>query len=82
MILESLDYISKIKIIKRIHIVHLIDDEIQIGRNGSNDIIDKDLTMSRNHAVLKYNHSEGEVIQENRSRTYDTLVLIKGNINE
>jgi hypothetical protein len=80
MILESLDYIKDNDNIKRIHVVQLIDDEIYIGRNGSNDIIDEDLTVSRYHAVLKYNHSEGEVILENRSGTYGTLVLIKGNI--
>ena len=29
---------------------------------------------------MKYNQAEGEVILENRSETYGTLVLIKGNI--
>jgi len=80
MILESLNYIKdKDKDnIKRIHVVQLIDEEIYIGRNGSNGIIDEDLTVSKYHALLKYNHSEGEVILENRSGTYGTLVLIKG----
>lgn len=36
--------------------------------------------MSRNHYILKNNYSEGEVILENRSGTYNTLVFIKGNI--
>jgi len=80
MILESLDYVKDKDNIKNIHVIKLIDDEIYIGRNGINDIIDEDLTVSRNHAILKYNHSEGEVILENRSETYGTLVLIKGNI--
>lgn len=77
MILESLDYIYKKKIIKSIHVVYLTR---YIGRNGSNDIIDEDLTVSRNHYILKNNYSEGEVILENRSGTYNTLVFIKGNI--
>lgn len=80
MILESLDYIKEKDNIKRIHVVQLVEDEIYIGRNGENDIIDDDLTVSRFHAVLKYNQAEGEVILENKSETYGTLVLIKGNI--
>ena len=80
MILESLDYIKEKDNIKRIHVIELTDDEIYIGRNNINDVIDNDLTVSRNHAILKYNQAEGEVILENRSETYGTLVLIKGNI--
>ena len=84
MILESLDFIKekddKKGNIKRIHVIQLTEDEIYIGRNGINDVIDEDLTVSRHHAILKYNRAEGEVILENRSETYGTLVLIKGNI--
>ena len=80
MILESLDFIKEKGNIKRIHVIQLTEDEIYIGRNGINDVIDEDLTVSRNHAILKYNRAEGEVVLENRSETYGTLVLIKGNI--
>jgi hypothetical protein len=80
MILESLDFVKEKDNIKRIHVILLTGDEIYIGRNGANDVIDEDLTVSRNHAILKYNQAEGEVILENRSETYGTLVLIKGNI--
>ena len=84
MILESLDFVKekddKKENIKRIHVIQLKDDEIYIGRNGMNDVIDEDLTVSRNHAILRYNRAEGEVVLENRSETYGTLVLIKGNI--
>jgi hypothetical protein len=80
MILESLDFVKEKDNIKRIHVIKLTGDEIYIGRNGANDVIDEDLTVSRNHAILKYNQAEGEVILENRSETYGTLVLIKGNI--
>jgi len=66
--------------IKRIHVIQLTEDEIYLGRNGVNDVIDEDLTVSRNRALLKYNQIEGKVILENRSETYGTLVLIKGNI--
>jgi hypothetical protein len=86
MILESLDFIkekdNRKDNIKRIHIIEFNeeDNEIFIGRNGMNDVIDEDLTVSRNHAILRYNHAEEEVVLENRSETYGTLVLIKGNI--
>ena len=80
MILESLDFVKEKDNIKRIHVIKLTGDEIYIGRNGVNDVIDEDLTVSRNHAILKYNQAEGEVVLENRSETYGTLVLIKGNI--
>ena len=80
MILESLDFVKEKDNIKRIHVIQLTGDEIYIGRNGRNDVIDEDLTVSRDHAILKYNQAEGEVILENRSETYGTLVLIKGNI--
>ena len=80
MILESLECVKEKDNIKRIHVIQLTEDEIYIGRNGINDVIDEDLTVSRNHAILKYNRAEGEVVLENRSETYGTLVLIKGNI--
>jgi hypothetical protein len=80
MILESLDFVKEKDNIKRIHVIKLTGDEIYIGRNGVNDVIDEDLTVSRNHAILKYNQAEGEVVLENRSETFGTLVLIKGNI--
>lgn len=80
MILESLDYIKDRDNIKKIHVIQLLDDEIYIGRNSRNDIIEDNLTVSRNHAVLRYNKYRGEVILENKSQTYGTLVLVKGNI--
>jgi len=52
-----------------------------VGYNiTATDNIDGDLTVSRNHAILRYNKDEGKVILENRRETYGTLVLIKGNI--
>ena len=80
MILESLECVKEKDNIKRIHVIQLKEDEIYIGRNGTNDVIDEDFTISRNHAILKYNRVEGKVLLENRSETYGTLVLIKGNI--
>jgi hypothetical protein len=80
MILESLDYIKNRDNIKKVHVIRLSDKEIYIGRNAKNDIVEDNLTVSRKHAVLKYNKDQGEVILENKSNTYGTLVLVKGNI--
>ena len=79
-ILESLDYIKDNANKKTIHIVNLNEGEIHIGRNDSNYIIDTDITVSRNHAILKYNKDNGKLILENLSEKFGTLILIKGNI--
>ena len=65
----------------------LIDEKIYIGRNSKNDIlnsqndiIDLDISVSRKHAVLKFNEENGNLTIENRSEKFGTLVLIKGNV--
>ena len=80
-ILESLDYFVHNNYAKIIHIVKLIgDDEIKIGRNNDNDIIDTDLSISRNHAVIKFHKESRNLILESKSDKSNTLVLIRGNI--
>jgi len=79
-ILESLDYKKDKNNIKNIHVIQLNDEEIYIGRNIINDIIIREPTVSRFHAILKYNENEGKVILKNISGTYGTLALIRGNI--
>ena len=78
--LESLDYIKDKNNIKTLHIVQLKDQEINIGRNKYNDIIDNDISVSRDHAVLKYNKNNKSLILENKNGRYGTLVLVRGNI--
>ena len=78
--LESLDYIKDKNNIKTLHIVQLKDQEINIGRNNYNDIIDNDISVSRDHAVLKYNKNNKSLILENKNGRYGTLVLVRGNI--
>jgi len=79
--LEPLDYIKdNNNNIKTVHIVKLINEEIKIGRNDNNDIIDDDLSVSREHAVLKYNKSNRTLFLENKKGRYGTLVLVRGNI--
>ena len=79
-ILESLDYIKDNGNIKTVHLVELNDEEINIGRYDTNDIIDTDISVSRKHAVMKYNKETGSLFLENLSEKFGTLVLIKGNI--
>ena len=78
--LESLDYIKDNKNIKTLHIVNLEDPEITIGRNNYNDIIDNDTSISRGHAVLKYNKYKGNLFLEDKNSKYGTEVLVRRNI--
>jgi len=77
---ESLDYIKDDNNIKIIHISHLTGEDINIGRSIYNDIIDNDLSVSRDHAVLKYDKFNQNLFLENKNGKYGTLVLVRGNI--
>ena len=79
-VLESLDYIKDNNNIKIIHVIELLDEEITIGRLPDNGIIDNDISVSRYHAALKYNKENGNLILENRSEKFGTLVLVRGNV--
>ena len=79
-ILESLDYIKERYNLKTVHIVYLNEDEIKIGRNDENDIIDTDISVSRRHAMLKFHKDTGKLNLINISEKFGTLILIKGNI--
>ncbi len=78
--LESLDYIRDNENIKIIYIAQLIDQEITIGRQDYNDIIDNDTSISREHALLRYNKNNGNIFLEDKNGKYGTLVLVRGNI--
>ena len=82
--LESLDYIKDNNNIKKVYIVQLNDEEIKIGRNNYNDIIDEDISVSSDHAVLKYNKNNKSLFLENKNGKYGTLVLVRVNfkVNE
>lgn len=79
-VLESLDFIKEHDNLKIIHVVQLNENEFYIGRYDTNDIIDSDVSVSRNHAVLHYNRERGRLYLVNRSEKFGTLVLIKGDI--
>jgi len=77
--LESVDYINNNNI-KIMNIVQLKDQEIYMGRDINNDIIDNDIYVSREHALLKYNKNNKSLFLENKNGRYGTLVLARGNI--
>ena len=80
LVLESLDYIKENKNIKKVHFIKLTDEVIKIGRSHSNDITDNDISISRSHCELKFNKDNGDLILENKSAKFGTLVLIRNNI--
>lgn len=80
LVLESLDYIKEKKNIKKVHFIKLTDEVIKIGRSHTNDIKDDDISISRSHCELKFDKDNGNVILENKSEKFGTLVLIRNNI--
>ena len=79
MILESLTRIKNNKNIKNIFIVKLIASEITVGKLEGNDIIINDDTISRYHAIFKYDKNNGNISIINKGR-YGTSILIKNNV--
>lgn len=80
-VLESLDNIRNNGNLKAIHIIKLTGENINFGRNEDNDIIDFHPSVSRKHAVFKYNTNNGEIYIENQSEAFDTAVLVKNSIS-
>jgi len=79
-ILESLNLRKNDKYAKSIHIISLLKDYIFIGRDNENDLIENESSISRKQAIIKYNKENGNIILENRSTKYGTLVLVKNPI--
>ena len=82
MILESVE--QKIDNIykKYIHIINLTEEnqEINIGRNKDNDLIDNNDYISKKHAKIIYNKKNGTLLLKNLSK-FGTSILIKDNLN-
>ena len=64
---------------KNIHVVKLTGEDVKIGRNETNDLIDSEPTVSRFHGILKFNKENGFVTIINKG-TFGILVLIKNNL--
>jgi len=80
MILESIDYKQNDQYYKSIHIIKFIKESgepITIGRENGNDIIDRDISMSRQHAILRFDKDKGKISIQNWKSKYGTLILIK-----
>ena len=77
--MESLNFIrNENKNEKTLFIVKLVNKQnITIGSRNA-DIIDDIGLISKSHAIIKYDN--GNVIISNKSQSYGTFVLIKGNI--
>ena len=81
--LESIDYKVNNSNYKSIHIVKLTkkNKTIRIGRVDDNDIVDRDISMSRHHAILFFDEENGKICIKNISQKFGTLVLVKNRIN-
>ena len=79
LILESLEYQNSGKYEKKIHVVQLTEEDINIGREDNNDIIIDNQSVSREHAVIRY-YKENENVKlllKNRNNKSSTLALIR-----
>ena len=76
-ILESLNHVKNNCNNKYIHVVKLTGDDLILGRNKESDIICYDISISRNHALLKYNANNGNIILRDYKSKFGTLVLVK-----
>ena len=76
-ILESLNQMKENCNIKSIHVIQLNGDELTIGRGHESDVRINDISVSRKHAVLKYNIDEGTLLLRDLKSKFGTLILIK-----
>ena len=76
-ILESLNQMKDNCNIKSIHVIELNNEDLIIGRGHESDIRINDISVSRNHAKLKYNKEDGTILLRDLKSKFGTLVLIK-----
>jgi hypothetical protein len=60
-------------------VIRLTENEYTFGRNDKNDMVDDDISISRFHAVLKFDQESGDITLVNKSK-FGILVLIKNNL--
>ena len=78
-ILESLTHVKEKKNIKNIFVIKLTNEELSFGRKEDNDFIDNDISISRHHAIFKFDKENGLVTIVNQSK-FGVLILIKDNL--
>ena len=76
-VLESLNQMKENCNIKSIHVIQLTGEELTIGRGHESDVRINDISVSRKHAVLKYNTEEGTLLLRDLKSKFGTLILIK-----
>lgn len=76
-ILESLNQMKEYCNIKSIHIITLTGDNINIGRGHESDVRINDISVSRSHAMLKYDQETGRLLLRDLKSKFGTLVLLK-----
>jgi len=76
-VLESLNQMKENCNIKSIHVIQLTGEELTIGRGHESDVRINDISVSRSHAKLKYNTSEGTLLLRDLKSKFGTLILIK-----
>ena len=74
---ESLNQVKENCNIKSIHVIELNDDIIKIGRGHESDVRINDISVSRVHALLKYDNVTGRLLIRNLKSKFGTLVLLK-----
>ena len=74
---ESLNQLKENCNIKSIHVISLNDDIIKIGRGHESDVRINDISVSRVHALLKYDNVTGRLLIRNLKSKFGTLVLLK-----
>ena len=74
---ESLNQVKENCNIKSIHVIQLNGDIIKIGRGHESDVRINDISVSRVHALLKYDNVTGRLLIRNLKSKFGTLVLLK-----
>ena len=80
-LLESIEEMKDKDYCKYIHIIELTKDkeEIKIGRDNNNDVIDNNTSISREQAIIEFNKNEETLLLKNSSDR-GTCILIKDNL--
>lgn len=78
-VLESIEKKIYFGYIKIIHVIKFAQNNmsVNIGRKNTCDVIVRDPSVSKEHAILKFDKENHRILIKNKSAKYGTLVLIK-----
>ena len=80
LILESIEQKMFYGYLKLVHLIELNDKVIKIGRGNNNDIIICDPSISKQHAIIRYNKENGKILLKNISKKFGTSILLKNSL--